>query len=132
MFSTKSIVILFTLIASASAFCPTAKPVSATSLSLTRKEKENLWDKIIGDRTSKQIIDEKWDVGFERLIEFQGLKGNLMVPQNYKVNDYKLGGWMFRQRENKRQGKLDEDKEKKLDDLGNWCDFTEFGGPAMY
>ena len=66
--------------------------------------------------TTRAAITPTWD---ERLVELERYKtehGTCSVPQRQG-----LGRWVSRQRQNRRGGKMPEDRIKKLDDLGfNW------------
>jgi superfamily II DNA or RNA helicase len=61
-------------------------------------------------------ISEQWEEGFEALKQFHRIEGHCLVPQNYTLGKFKLGGWVSRQRQNKT--KLTDSRIKRLEVLG--------------
>jgi superfamily II DNA or RNA helicase len=64
-------------------------------------------------------IDEKWDYGFSRLLEYAKLHKTSLLPAVYKDNaGFALGSWVSSQRV--RRKKLTEEQIIKLEELPNW------------
>jgi hypothetical protein len=63
---------------------------------------------------SKQDI--KWDVSFQKLVEFKTRFGNCDVPQ-YWEEDPALGSWVARQRVLESKGRLQPDRQARLNEL---------------
>ena len=62
------------------------------------------------------LLELQWEEGFEYLIAYKKAYGNCVVLGSFKLNNYRLGGWVGRQRSN--QDKLTPERFKRLDDLG--------------
>jgi superfamily II DNA or RNA helicase len=62
------------------------------------------------------LLELQWEEGFEYLIAYKEAYGNCAVLRSFKLNNYRLGGWVSRQRSN--QDKLTPERFKRLDDLG--------------
>ena len=70
-------------------------------------------------------LDIKWETGYSNLLKFIELEGHCNVPSSYLLKDYKLGGWVIRQRT--RKERLTDAQVKKLDELGFvWDPFSDF------
>ena len=80
-------------------------------------------------RLSKERIQQLQEIGFvrrrhqiawiemyEKLLRYKEAFGDCSVPYNWKV-DPKLGRWATTQRRRKRQGKLAEDRIRRLDEI---------------
>ena len=80
------------------------------SLSLERFERLNSlgfsWD----------LLFDQWEEGFANLQKFNEREGNCNVPANHIENDFNLGRWVSRQRDNK--GKLISQRLQRLNALG--------------
>jgi hypothetical protein len=64
-------------------------------------------------------VDARWEEGFSYLEAYVEQKGHAGVIQSYKAeNDFKLGGWVSRQRSKKDQ--LTPEQIKRLESLGGW------------
>jgi superfamily II DNA or RNA helicase len=61
-----------------------------------------------------------WEEGFNRLTEYIERQGNARVPQSYKVDDYPLGAWVSTQRAGYRDGVLEADRQRRLQELPRW------------
>jgi len=62
---------------------------------------------------------ESWEGIYSVLLEYQQQEGNCNVPQKYTTRDgKKLGVWLSNQRASRRRGKLNEEREQKLNELG--------------
>eukprot|EP00548_Thalassiothrix_antarctica_P015819 CAMPEP_0194178538 /NCGR_PEP_ID=MMETSP0154-20130528/12102_1 /TAXON_ID=1049557 /ORGANISM="Thalassiothrix antarctica, Strain L6-D1" /LENGTH=221 /DNA_ID=CAMNT_0038893509 /DNA_START=42 /DNA_END=707 /DNA_ORIENTATION=- len=77
------------------------------------------------EEKEKTISSKKWDYMYLLLLEIQQQEVNCNVPLSYITkNGKKLGTWLERQRINRRNGKLNEDREHKLDNIGIIWDHT--------
>jgi hypothetical protein len=62
-------------------------------------------------------LEAAWENGFRCLMVYKERKGHCRVPVTYKdENGYRLGQWMFRQRQSKPT--LSRERRKRLDELG--------------
>ena len=62
-------------------------------------------------------LELKWEEMFNALNEYKKIHGNCNVPKDYR--EYKkLGTWVHVQRSNYQNGKLSEDRIKRLEDIG--------------
>jgi Helicase associated domain len=62
-----------------------------------------------------------WEEGFRRLVDYVERHGDARVPFSYVVDDgYKLGVWVDTQRQNRAKGKVDADRQRRLQDLPGW------------
>jgi hypothetical protein len=67
---------------------------------------------------------EQWEKAYELLKKFVLREGHCRVVRTFKTNGFKLGVWVFQQRQ--RKGRLTPDKIRKLDSLGfSWDPFSE-------
>jgi len=64
------------------------------------------------------VLSEQWEKNYRLLIKFQQREGHSNVPQRYIEDHIKLGNWLSAQRQQKKKGKLDQSKEKRLDEIG--------------
>jgi superfamily II DNA or RNA helicase len=67
------------------------------------------------DRASDQ-----WEKGFAALQQFVAREGNPNVPQDYDEGEFHLGGWVSRQRELARRGRLRADRAARLAGVDGW------------
>ena len=58
-----------------------------------------------------------WNEMYKKLLRYKEAFGDCSVPAEWKV-DPKLGRWVTTQRRRKRQGKLAEDRIRRLDEIG--------------
>jgi predicted helicase len=65
-----------------------------------------------------ELLESNWEEMFDELIEYKKNHGDCNVPQNYVVNDLKLGIWVSIQRINYRNGKLSKAYIERLEDIG--------------
>jgi superfamily II DNA or RNA helicase len=61
-----------------------------------------------------------WEFWFGLLEHFIDSHGHTRVPQSYAVNGHKLGWWVTEQRQAHREGKLDSDRERRLQEQPGW------------
>ena len=63
--------------------------------------------------------EENWEAAYALAEEYSREHGHLRVPNRYKTADgYSLGEWIRSQREKRREGALEKDKEKRLEAIG--------------
>jgi len=65
-------------------------------------------------------FDERWEVGFARLKQFVEREGHASVPKPHVEDRFKLGTWVEIQRSVHRKGKLDPERQRKLEVLPGW------------
>jgi hypothetical protein len=63
---------------------------------------------------------DKWEEGFRRLLAYIEQYGDARVPRDYKVDDYRLGGWVKMQRRAFATGLLEADRQRRLEHLPGW------------
>jgi hypothetical protein len=64
-------------------------------------------------------LDEAFEEGFRKTLEYKKQFGNPNTPYSYKTPDgYKLGFWQSNRRKNYLKGNLSQDRIKRLEDLG--------------
>jgi len=61
--------------------------------------------------------DENWIARYQQLLQFKERHGHCNVPFKWPENPH-LGGWVVRQREKKKSGKLLPDRERMLNEIG--------------
>lgn len=61
--------------------------------------------------------DAAWELMYEELREFRNLHGHCRIAAKSKEHP-KLGGWVWRQRSERRAGKLDVERIQRLDEIG--------------
>ncbi|MDA7499163.1 Helicase associated domain protein [Akkermansiaceae bacterium] len=59
--------------------------------------------------------DAKWEIQFQKLVEYRKDNGDCLVPNSFK--DEKFARWINTQRRDKKRGKLDPNRIKRLDEL---------------
>ena len=59
-----------------------------------------------------------WDGSYALLEQYKEREGHCEVPFRHKEDGQNLGNWLSKQRENKKSGKFDPSREKRLRDLG--------------
>jgi uncharacterized protein (DUF2384 family) len=62
------------------------------------------------------ILTESWEEGFTKLLQFKEAEGHCNVPNRSKLDDFKLGSWVGRQRTAK--DSLSPERRQRLDDMG--------------
>ncbi|MCZ0730904.1 DEAD/DEAH box helicase [Mycolicibacterium iranicum] len=63
---------------------------------------------------------DKWEDGFQRICDYVREYGDAMVPYGYVAADYQLGAWVLTQRGLRKKGKLEPERERRLDGLRGW------------
>jgi Helicase associated domain len=81
-------------------------------------ERERRLDEVPG--WSWNTIDDQWEDGYTRLVDYVEHHGHARVPKSYTVDGYKLGSWVNRQRVFRQGGKLQPDREHRLAQLPGW------------
>jgi hypothetical protein len=59
----------------------------------------------------------EWEKGFRRLHEYVRRHSDALVPQNHTIDGYKLGKWVNTQRVFRSKGRLDPERERRLEAL---------------
>jgi hypothetical protein len=65
-------------------------------------------------------LSDKWEEGFKRLLRYIECHGDARVPQSCTVDGYKLGQWVSNQRARQAKGKLDANRQQRLQNLPGW------------
>jgi hypothetical protein len=60
---------------------------------------------------------QSWETRYAELLQFRKIHGNCDVPSNYPEN-MALGAWVYKQRQNKKSGKLSPEQEQLLNEAG--------------
>ncbi len=63
---------------------------------------------------------DAWEEHFVQVLDYVKKYGTSRVPQHYKVDGFRLGGWVQKQRNNFAAGKLSEDRQRRLEELPKW------------
>lgn len=63
-------------------------------------------------------FEASWERGFEAAMGYWKEHGNLLVPQRFTVNGFRLGGWISTQRAKERAGLLAPARKQLLDEVG--------------
>lgn len=63
---------------------------------------------------------DRWEQGFNRLVEYVESNGHARVPQPYIVDGYRLGKWVAWQRHKNSDGTLDPVRRERLAALDGW------------
>ena len=66
------------------------------------------------------ILAQRWEDGFSHLLRYVDQHGHARVPQPYTVGGYRLGSWLYEQRQALREGKLDPARKRRLEALPGW------------
>jgi len=83
-----------------------------------------------GERHQKTQQDLQWETQFAALSEFMRAQGHSSVPLDWPENR-RLGIWVFRQRNEHRQGRLREDRRLRLEGLKfSWNPRESAGSPS--
>jgi superfamily II DNA or RNA helicase len=63
---------------------------------------------------------DKWEEGFRRLKQYVECHGNARVPKSCAVDGYPLGQWVAVQRRFFTDGRLDTDRQQRLEEMPGW------------
>jgi Helicase associated domain len=63
---------------------------------------------------------DRWEEGFTRLLQYVKHNHHARVPVSYKVESYRLGSWVAKQRAKYAKGTLDADRQHRLQDPPGW------------
>jgi hypothetical protein len=63
---------------------------------------------------------DKWEESFERLLNFAKSHGHARVPATYVVDDNPLGSWVGTQRSWYKSGRLEADRQDRLQRVSGW------------
>lgn len=63
---------------------------------------------------------EQWEDGFRRLVEYVRQHGDALVPKSYEFDGFKLGSWVFVQRQKYSKGSLSPERQCRLEALPGW------------
>ena len=63
---------------------------------------------------------DRWEQGFSRLVQYVKRVGNALVPVSYTIDGYKLGEWVNTQRDFRVKGRLDADRQRRLEGVPGW------------
>jgi len=76
-------------------------------------------------------FESKWEEMFEALVEYKKEHGDCNVPKRWEEN-IQLATWVQNQRSGYKKGQIDEDKIKRLDDIGFVWNALEFKWEEMF
>jgi hypothetical protein len=68
-------------------------------------------------KKEEEINQAAWRQRFQQLVEYKQTQGDCKVPYSYSVNPH-LGSWVMTQRRNKKTGRLDVERQARLDSIG--------------
>ena len=63
---------------------------------------------------------DEWEEHYVQLLDYIKQYGTSRVPQQYKVEGFRLGGWVQKQRNDFAAGKLSADRQRRLEKLSEW------------
>lgn len=112
----------------------TVPPLAATviedgsSTTATLKQKGRL--SLVKGEEDHLLIEKSWLASYNRLLEYYGTNGHSSVLRSDP--DKKLSGWVKRQRNNRREGKLSQEKIDKLDTLNFVWHRLDFAWDSKY
>ena len=78
----------------------------------------------IGESEAEEMDEAKWEERFAELVDFKNKHGHCKVPRKFDENPH-LGWWVCYMRDRMRQGKLDEHKVMRLNNIGFVWNFRE-------
>jgi hypothetical protein len=64
--------------------------------------------------------DDRWESGFQYLLEYIELNGTSCVPQKFRTDGFGLGTWVNKQRQRYRKGNLERARADRLSLLPGW------------
>ena len=63
-------------------------------------------------------IEAQWEENFALLVEYRDREGDCDVPDKHEEREVKLGSWLSRQRKDRKNGVMDAERERRLEQLG--------------
>ena len=108
---------------------PSRSTATSSARGSTRNAPENSEESLEADRR-RRLQDlpgwtwdtqaDKWEEGFRRLLDYVERHGDACPTYHYKIDGYPLGQWVVGQRSLYVQGRLDTDRQRRLQDLPGW------------
>lgn len=80
-------------------------------------------EKRLGDLPgwSWNVGDDQWEEGFGHLLAYVTVNGHARIPAAFKTEDgYRLGQWVTVQRQDRTKGRLEADRQQRLQDIPEW------------
>ena len=74
----------------------------------------------VGPAKALERHRDRWEEGFSRLMQYVERHGDARIPRSYKVDGYRLGGWVSNLRSFYSRGTLGADRRRQLEDLPGW------------
>lgn len=98
---------------------------------LSEKQIEKL--KAIGLLSDISYHEHIWNERYSLAKQYYEEYGNISVPQNAVYHEFQLGIWIYKQRVQKREGVLSQDRIELLDKLGiEWNNLSEIENASLY
>lgn len=98
---------------------------------LSEKQIEKL--KAIGLLSDISYHEHIWNERYSLAKQYYEEYGNISVPQNAVYHEFQLGIWIYKQRVQKREGVLSQDRIELLDKLGiEWNNLSEMENASLY
>jgi Helicase associated domain len=66
------------------------------------------------------LLEAQWEEAFGLMERYVEREGDALVPQHYTEDGFKLGSWVSNQRVGQAAGKLDADRQRRLEGLPGW------------
>jgi len=66
-------------------------------------------------------LTAQWEEGFAHLVQFVDREGHALVPSDHIEDEFRLGGWVVRQRTARKAGRLEKERQRRLDELSGWA-----------
>lgn len=65
-------------------------------------------------------FNDQWEEGFRRLVEYVEQHGDALVPTTYMLDGFNLASWVKVQRRKHAVGRLDAERQRRLEELPDW------------
>ena len=65
-------------------------------------------------------LADKWEEGFRLLLRYREDNGHTRVPRSYVIDGFPLGQWVMVQRQFRAKGRLEADREHRLESVDGW------------
>lgn len=89
--------------------------------------------KAIGLLSDISYHEHIWNERYSLAKQYYEEYGNISVPQNAVYHEFQLGIWIYKQRVQKREGVLSQDRIELLDKLGiEWNNLSEIENASLY